>query len=75
MLQLGKLTDDVDCPMYSFEQPAYIVWNSITRALMARGWSEDQVKEWLQSKEARWALDGSLGAAIERAAKQYARKV
>jgi len=73
MFQLGNLTDDVDVPMYSFERPAHIVWDTMTRALMARGWTDDEIKTWLQSRDARHALDGSLGDALTRAAKKYAK--
>lgn len=75
MFQLGNLTDAVDVPMYSFEQPAHILWDTMTRALMARGWTEDEIKTWLQSKDARHALTGSLGDDIARAAKRYAKGI
>lgn len=73
MFQLGNLTDAVEVPMYSFERPAHIVWDTMSRALMARGWTDDEIKTWLQSKDARHALDGALGDALTRAAKRYAK--
>ena len=48
-------------PMYSYDRPSYLLWNAIAKSLHERGASDDQIKEWLQSKEPRWALDGSLG--------------
>jgi hypothetical protein len=51
-------------PMYSYGRPATILWNAIANRLHSKGWSEAQIKEWLQSKETRWALDGELGDAL-----------
>lgn len=59
-------------PMYSFDRPATILWNEIANRLMERGWSEKRIKEWLQSKDTRWALDGSLGDALRDLARSYA---
>jgi hypothetical protein len=59
-------------PMYSYARPAYILWNAIARGLSERGWSEEQIKGWLQSKFPRWALDQSLGDALEELGAKYA---
>lgn len=55
-------------PMYSFDRPAFTVWNALSRRLFERGWSDAEIRTWLQSKEARWALDGALGDALANAA-------
>jgi hypothetical protein len=68
-------TDQPEWPMYSFRGPSMLLWNAIGRRLAESGWSETKVREWLQSKEARWALDGSLGIAIEALGATYAEKV
>ncbi len=62
-------------PMYSFDRPARMLWNAIGKRLTEKGWSENRVKEWLQSKSTRWALDGTLGDAIEALGRSYADKV
>ena len=62
-------------PMYSFDRPSYYLWNSLAKALDARGWTEEQIKTWLQSKGPRWALDGDLGEAIEKLGRDYARNL
>jgi hypothetical protein len=59
-------------PMYSFDRPAYYLWNAIANGLHQRGWTEEQIKDWLQSKSARWALDGSLGESIEQLGAEFA---
>ena len=53
-------------PMYSYERPAYMLWNAIAGQLNKRGWSDEEIKAWLQSKETRWALDGDLGDLISQ---------
>lgn len=62
-------------PMYSFGRPSYMLWNAIAAGLSASGWSEDQIKEWLQSKATRWALDGDLGDDIRKLGEAYAEKI
>ena len=59
-------------PMYSYERPASILWNALANALHQRGWTEGEIRDWLQSKYARWALDGYLGEAILQIAESYA---
>lgn len=61
--------------MYSFDRPSRILWNAIGKRLMAGGWTEPQLKDWLQSKNTRWALDGSLGDAIEELGMKYAEDI
>ena len=51
-------------PMYSYERPAYQLWQAVFEGLRVGGMSEEQAIEWLQSKNPRWALDGPLGTQI-----------
>lgn len=67
-----ELCHDRPWPMYSYDRPAHMLWNAIGKQLHAQGWSDAQIKEWLQSKQTRWALDGSLGDQIETLGKLYA---
>ncbi len=62
-------------PMYSFDCPAALLWNAIANEFFEAGWNKDQIKEWLQSKNARWALDGALGESVNKIGKDYARKI
>lgn len=61
-------------PMFSFDAPSHCVWTEIANHLLNRGWSEEKIKEWLQSKQARWAMDGELGDMLRTAAAEYAAK-
>jgi hypothetical protein len=70
--EIGPFSSDAAWPMFSYERPAYIVWNAIAAALHARGWSDDEIKGWLQSKNARWALDGYLGDILIQIGTHYA---
>jgi hypothetical protein len=71
----GVVTPNPEWPMYSYERPAYMLWNAIANALHAKGWTEPQIKEWLQSKATRWALDSDLGDMIIAAGEQYAQQI
>jgi len=63
--KIGQLGEkECEWPMYSYDRPAYVLWNAVARGLQKRGWLETEIKEWLQSKEPRWALDGDLGDQI-----------
>ena len=44
-------------PMYSFDRAAYSFWNGFANGLKDKGFRDDQIKDWLQSKLARWLLD------------------
>ena len=59
-------------PMYSYNQPSDILWNAIAANLHKRGWNEKRIKEWLQSKAPRWALDCELGEALAAIGDKYA---
>lgn len=60
-------------PMYSYEGPAYLLWNAIANGLNERGWTEKEIKTWLQSKEPRWALDQDLGDSICTLGTEYSK--
>jgi len=59
-------------PMFSYNRPASILWSAIAQALYRRGWNDKEIKTWLQSKNPRWALDGSLGDMLEQLGTMYA---
>jgi predicted transcriptional regulator len=61
-------------PMHSFERPSWLLWNAIAKNLHSKGWADNAIKEWLQSKETRWALDGELGEALEALGAAWADK-
>lgn len=62
-------------PMYSYDRPANMVWNAIAGELSERGWNDDRIMRWLQSKNPRRALDGYLGEALEAVSKLYAKTI
>lgn len=70
----GPVTPEPEWPMYSYERPAWMLWNAIANELHTAGWSEEKIRDWLQSKSARWALDGDLGDALRDMGKKYAQK-
>jgi hypothetical protein len=74
---IGQLGEDAMCewPMSSFDAPAYTVWNAIAATFNRAGWSDDQIRDWLQSKQARWAMDMDLGDVLRAAGEAYARKI
>lgn len=45
-------------PMYSFDRPAYVLWQAVFDGLLQRGWSEASALAWLQSKGPRHMFDG-----------------
>jgi len=60
--------------MYSYERPASMVWNIIGQVMTNKGYPEEEIKAWFQSKSPRWALDGSLGDVLENVVKEWAEK-
>jgi hypothetical protein len=62
-------------PMYSFNHPSHIVWNAIAGKFHEAGWSDNRIKDWLQSKDPRWALGRDLGDMLTAAAEAYATKI
>jgi hypothetical protein len=73
--QSGTYRKPTQWPMYSYERPGSTLWNTIAGELWKRGFTDEQIKTWLQSKHPRWALDGKLGDAIEALAKQFAATI
>lgn len=67
--------EDATCPMFSFDRPVFTLWNAIGAELHAKGWTEEQIRWWFQSKLTRWHLDGTLGDALDRLGKEYAERV
>jgi len=65
--KLGSLfvNTTAEWKMFSFETPSSLFWNGVANALKEKGYSEVKIKEWLQSKEARWLMDVH-GEEIER---------
>jgi hypothetical protein len=73
---IGQLfKSDCDWPMYSFDRPAYIFWNAFAKTFHDAGWSDDKIRDWLQSKEPRWLLDGDLSETIASVAEDFAKKI
>lgn len=60
-------------PMYSYERPAYIFWQAVFEGLQEGGMTETQAIDWLQSKNPRWALDGSLGTILRQIGRETGR--
>jgi hypothetical protein len=71
---LYRFPEKPEWPMYSFSRPASILWNAIAAELNKKGWTDDEIREWLQSKRTRWALDGELGDKIRALGVEWAEK-
>lgn len=50
---------------FSFRRPAHIVANGMLRGMMRAGLTERQALDLFYSKAYRWALDGSMGEALD----------
>lgn len=74
-MHIGGLESDASWPMYSFDRPAMILWNSIAKELFCNGWTDEQIREWLQSKSPRYALDDGLGEMLVKIGKYYGSHV
>ena len=74
-LWLGPFLSPAPWSMYSYERPSNILWSSIAAALYRKGWTDDEIKSWLKSKETRWALDGELGDALIELGTRYAEGI
>lgn len=66
-------TQTPEIPMYSFERPAYILWNGIYNGLRNRGWTDEEAREWLRSKHTRWLLDDVSGELLDMLGKFAAK--
>ncbi|HEX9138971.1 MAG TPA: hypothetical protein VF848_04230 [Steroidobacteraceae bacterium] len=72
---IGELGSDAQWPMYSYSRPGSIVWNAIASTLNKEGWTDEEIETWLASKNARWALDGELGDALNVAGQEFAKSI
>jgi hypothetical protein len=70
---IGPYKSDSPWAMYSFNTPSYALWNAIASEMNSRGWDDEEIQEWLQSKAARWALDGELGEALIKLGKKFGK--
>lgn len=73
--KLGGLGTGAEWEMYSYDRPAYMLWNAIANGLHKNGWSEEAIKDHLQSRDVRHALDGALGDSIRELGEAYAEEV
>jgi hypothetical protein len=71
----GPVNKEAEWAMYSFERPAFALWNAIAAKLNERGWSDAEIQTWLQSKNPRWAMDGELGDLIEGVGALFASRI
>lgn len=60
-------------PMYAYRRPAYLFWNGVANGLRDKGYTEEQARDWLQSKNARYSLDGGWETEIEDLGYRLAR--
>jgi hypothetical protein len=74
-IKTDTLVTEPPYPMYSYERPAYILWQAIYEGIRERGFTHKQAIEWLQSKGPRWALDGELGDKLRELGSEYAKTV
>ena len=61
--------------MYSYERPAYTLWNEVGRELFKQGWAMEEIKALLRSKYPRWGLDGNLGSRLDAIAQEWAQSI
>jgi hypothetical protein len=78
-LHMRQLFDTkVECadawPMYSYDRPAYMVWNVIGQYMADNGYTLEEIKWWMQSKNPRYELDGYLGDMLKETAKKWAEE-
>ena len=60
--------------MFQYSRVASIFWNAFANTLRARGLSEQEVFDQMQSKGVRYMLDGDLSDKLERAAVEMANE-
>jgi len=60
---------------YSYERPASMLGNALINGMIAEGMTERQALCAIHSKVYRWALDGSLGDAIEELGLEHGRRL
>ena len=61
--------------MYSYERPAYTLWNAVGLELFNQGWTMEEIKALLRSKYTRWGLDGNLGSGLDAIAQEWAQSM
>lgn len=61
-------------PMFSYSTPSDYYWNGLANALRKRGFDNEEIKIWLQSKEARHFLDG-YGDEIATLAEKHSQEI
>jgi hypothetical protein len=69
---IGPLNES-EWGMYSFNMPSFDLWNAMAAELNAKGWNDEEIKDFLQSKQTRWMLDGKLGEELRKLGKKYAK--
>jgi hypothetical protein len=70
---IGPYKSDSPWNMYSFNSPSYALWNGFASQLNNRGWSDEEIKDYLQSKQTRWLMDGDLYEELEMLGRKYAK--
>lgn len=74
-LDLGPVGSGAPVEMYSFDTPAAMFWSGAVKGFRSAGWTEEQIVEWLQGRDARKNLDSyaELSALGEQFAKEIAK--
>ena len=72
--RLAEVRGDPEWPMYSHDRPAHAYWNGVANALHDAGWNDYAIKDWLQSKQARWLLD-ARDEEIEALGRKHGRAI
>jgi hypothetical protein len=74
---LYPLRDNAIHPMYSYNTPANCFWTGVVEGLRYKGWNEEEIVDWLQSKETRWLFDerGGEVTALGNAMVDKAKKI
>lgn len=70
--EIGGLHSDCKWTMYSYERPAFVFWNGVAKGLAEKGATIEEIQWWLQSKNARWLLDG-MSDEIEKMGEKYGK--
>ena len=60
---------------FSFKRPAHIIAQGMLRGMMRAGLTEQQATCVFYSKAYRWALDGSMGDALDLLAYHHGQKI
>jgi uncharacterized protein YdaT len=60
---------------FSYERPAQMLANALMHGMIAEGFTEREALSLLHSKAYRWALDWSLGAALEKLGIEHGKQL